>query len=327
MDGATLMQVPIGTLKVVAPAKINLFLHVTGRRADGYHLLQTIFVFLDQADILEISRSDDGVIRRTNHNYPEDVPEDHDLVIRAARLLKSASGSPHGANIRIEKLLPMGGGLGGGSSDAASTLLALNQLWALRWSRDRLMALGIQLGADVPVFLKGQAAWAEGVGDVLQPVEVADFVALVVVPPVGVPTPLIFKDPELTRDTLPLKMASFPAGSGRNSALAQQKQFLVRQRNDLQPVACRLAPEVAVHLQALGRVSDKAWFRLEGAEPGSGGARMTGSGACVFALFDNRADAMAAQAALPPGMKSFVARGLNRHPLLAEWPDDPGAEV
>lgn len=315
------------TLKVVAPAKLNLFLHVTGRRADGYHLLQTMFVFLDEADLIEVTRLDSDVIRRIAHNYPDEVPEDQDLVIRAAKLLQTSSGSTLGAAIRVEKCLPMGGGLGGGSSDAASTLLALNHLWGLGWSRSRLAALGIQLGADVPVFLMGRAAWAEGVGDILQPVELEDFFALVVVPPVGVPTPLVFKDPELTRNTLPLKMASFPAGGRSFSVVAQQKQFLACQRNDLQPVACRLLPDVAAHLDALDKVSGKAWFRQEDAAMGGGNARMTGSGACVFALFDHVQDAKAAQAALPPGIRSFVARGLNRHPLLAELPDGPGAEV
>lgn len=298
-------------MTVPAPAKLNLFLHVTGRRPDGYHLLQTLFVFLDRADKLTLELREDGVVHRAAHDYPAEVPEASDLVVRAARLLQSESGTPLGANIRIEKHLPMGGGLGGGSSDAASTLLALNRMWGLDWPIDRLAALGLRLGADVPVFLHGRAAWAEGVGEVLQPVDIAPFFSLVVVPPQGVPTPSIFGDPELTRDTLALKMASFPAG-GSSGQAAAQKQFLAAQRNDLQPVACRQVPEVALHLAALERVSSTAWFREGG---NSAGARMSGSGACVFALFDTEMQAEAARAALPQGTNSFVARGLNRHPL------------
>jgi 4-diphosphocytidyl-2-C-methyl-D-erythritol kinase len=298
-------------LTVAAPAKLNLFLHVTGRRTDGYHLLQTLFVFLDIADSLRLEVREDGEISRVSHNYAEEVLEDVDLIIRAARLLQAKSGSPLGANIRIDKRLPMGGGLGGGSSDAASVLLALNRLWSLNWPTTRLAELGLQLGADVPVFIHGHAAWAEGVGEMLQPVDVAPFFALVLVPPTGVSTPLIFRDPELTRDTLALKMASFPAGPYFSGLAAQQKAFLARQRNDLQAVACRLAPTVAEHLAALDQVSAGAWF----AEGRKGGARMTGSGACVFAMFDREDEAKAAQDRLPAGMKSFVARGLNRHPL------------
>lgn len=295
------------SLTVPAPAKLNLFLHVTGRRPDGYHLLQTVFVFLDIADSVTVALRADGAIKRVAHNYPEAVPEASDLVIRAATLLRDESRTGLGANIRIQKQLPMGGGLGGGSSDAASTLLALNRLWSLAWPLERLADLGLRLGADVPVFVSGRAAWAEGVGEVLQPVDLKEFYALVLVPPEGVPTPLIFKDPELTRDSLALKMASFPA---RGSA-AQQKAFLALQRNDLEPVVCRLVPSVAEHLAALNRVSAEAWF----AGDGRCGARMTGSGACVFALFDSETQAKAAEAKLPAGMKSFVARGLNRHPL------------
>lgn len=310
-------------LTVPAPAKLNLFLHVTGRRPDGYHLLQSLFVFLDRADSVTIEVREDGAIHRVAENYPEPVAEDADLVIRAARRLQAASGVKLGANIRIEKRLPMGGGLGGGSSDAASTLLALNHLWALHWSSDRLASLGLELGADVPVFVRGHSAWAEGVGEILQPIDLAPFFALVAIPPTGVSTPSIFRDPELTRDTLPLKMASFPAGSLVGLAAAQ-KRFLAAQRNDLQPVACRLVPAVAKYLAALEQVSDEAWFR---AAPGAAGARMTGSGACVFALFDTEEQAKSAQRALPVGMNSFVARGLNRHPLYEDGLGHPGVMV
>lgn len=297
-------------LVVSAPAKLNLFLHVTGRRADGYHLLQTIFVFLDRCDTLELEATPDGVIRRVADNYAEPVPEEKDLVVRAARLLQKESGTGQGANIRVHKVLPMGGGLGGGSSDAAATLLGLNRVWGLGLPLDHLARLGLALGADVPVFVQGRAAWAEGVGEELYPVELADFHALVVVPPVGVATPRIFTHPDLTRNSLPLKMASFPA---RNLA-AQQKSFLARQRNDLQAVACGLENEVAQHLSALAGVSSQSWF-AQGASAAGGEARMTGSGACVFALFDSEEAAQKAQSSLPAGMQSFIARGLNRHPF------------
>ncbi|MBL8517473.1 MAG: 4-(cytidine 5'-diphospho)-2-C-methyl-D-erythritol kinase [Betaproteobacteria bacterium] len=301
-------------ITVPAPAKLNLFLHVTGRRADGYHLLQTLFVFIDLADQLTISVRADGQFSRIALGYADEVAEADDLVMRAARMLQQEAGTTLGANIRIEKRLPMGGGLGGGSSDAASTLLALHRLWGLHWPRDRLATLGLRLGADVPVFVHGHSAWAEGVGEILQPVDVESFFALLVMPPRGVPTPMIFRDPELTRNSPALKMASFPAGGLRGLAAAQ-KQFLAAQRNDLQPVACRLVPEVTEHLAALDQVSRESWFGQGG---GISGARMSGSGACVFALFDTEEQARTAQQALPSGMKSFVARGLNQHPLHGE---------
>lgn len=300
-----------GESTFIAPAKLNLFLHVTGRRADGYHLLQTVFTFLDVGDALHIEARDDEAIRRLGADYAVPVPEDSDLVVRAARLLQQETGVRRGANIRIEKRLPMGGGLGGGSSDAATTLLALNRLWGTGLSRPDLQALGLRLGADVPVFIFGHAAWAEGVGEVLHAIDLEEFHALVVVPPEGVPTPLIFASPDLTRDTLALKMASFPeAGLGMDSA-ERQKRFLVQVKNDLQPVAVRVSASVATHLSALDAVSEASWF---GAAGQGNRARMTGSGACVFALFDTREQATAAQRRLPTGMKSFVARGLNRHP-------------
>jgi 4-diphosphocytidyl-2-C-methyl-D-erythritol kinase len=300
----------MNVLEVPAPAKLNLFLHVTGRRADGYHLLQTLFVFLDRCDTIGLEATEDGLIRRVADNYLEPVDEEKDLVVRAARLLQQHTGCKQGANIRVHKILPMGGGLGGGSSDAASTLLGLNRLWELGLSPDHLARIGLALGADVPVFVRGQAAWAEGVGEELHPVELADFHALVVVPPVGVATPRIFTHPELTRNSIPIKMASFPAGN----LAVQQKRFIASQRNDLQPVACALESEVALHLSALCRVSGKSWFAEAGVAAG-GEARMTGSGACVFALFDTADQAAEAREGLPSGMQSFIARGRNRHPF------------
>jgi len=300
-----------GESTFIAPAKLNLFLHVTGRRSDGYHLLQTVFTFLDMGDTLHIEVRNDAAIQRLGADYAEPVAEEADLMVRAARLLQQETGTRRGANIRIDKRLPMGGGLGGGSSDAATTLLALNRLWGTGLSRPDLQALGLRLGADVPIFIFGHSAWAEGVGEVLHAVDLEEFYALVVVPPEGVPTPLIFASPDLTRDTLALKMASFPeAGLGIDSA-ERQKRFLAQAKNDLQPVVVKVSASVATHFSALDVVSEASWFGAAG--PGKR-ARMTGSGACVFALFDTREQAAAAQRRLPPEMKSFVARGLNQHP-------------
>ncbi len=242
-----------------APAKLNLFLHVVGRREDGYHLLQTLFRFIDLNDTLHFSLRDDGVVRRTN--MIEGVPEEQDLCVRAAHLLKRETGYALGADISVEKHIPMGGGLGGGSSDAATTLIALNRLWSLGLSRKRLMQLGLKLGADVPVFVFGENAFAEGVGEELQAFPLSDAWYVVLFPPVQVPTAHIFAHPELTRDTLSITM--------RALAKQQKRQF----RNDLQSVVCGLYPEVANHIAWLGNFGD---------------ALMTGSGACVFAEFADR---------------------------------------
>jgi 4-diphosphocytidyl-2-C-methyl-D-erythritol kinase len=283
-----------------APAKLNLFLHVTGRRADGYHTLQTLFRFIDLHDTLHFSLREDGVVRRTN--AVEGVAEEQDLCVRAARLLQSDTGCGLGVDITVEKHIPMGGGLGGGSSDAATTLLALNRLWSLGLSRAHLMQLGLKLGADVPVFVFGENAFAEGVGEVLQacPLEEAWYVVLF--PPVHVPTARIFAHPELTRDTVSITMRAllerqFPA----------EWQFRERQlHNDLQPVVCKLYPEVAHHI---------AWLDKFGM------ATMTGSGACVFAGFAGRNQAEAVMKQLPPDMRGVVAQGLARHPLHDWVPD------
>ena len=271
-----------------APAKLNLFLHVVGCRADGYHLLQTLFRFVDYGDTLHFAPREDGQVRLLNP-LPG-VPEESDLTVRAARLLQQAANCTRGADIRLEKRLPMGGGLGGGSSDAATVLLALNHLWQLGLSRERLQALGLTLGADVPVFIFGRTAFAEGVGEALQAVPAAPAWYLVLQPPVAVPTVDIFRAPELKRDTPTMAAADWRPGLGGN---------------DLEPVACARFPEVARHL---------AWLQRFGR------ARMSGSGACVFAEFPDQAGAEAALAQLPPDMQGWVAPGLDSHPLYGLLP-------
>ena len=266
-----------------APAKLNLFLHVVGRRPDGYHLLQSVFRFVDFGDSLAFSVREDGAVRRTNALAGLD-PE-RDLCVRAARLLQEASGCRLGVDITLEKRLPMGGGLGGGSSDAATTLLALNRLWRLNLGREALQQLGLKLGADVPVFIFGESAFAEGVGEILQPVALPPAWYVVLIPPVGVPTAEVFSSEELTRDTIPIKIAAFSTGYGHN---------------DLEPVVCRKYPQVAETL---------AWLKA------FGDARMTGSGACVFAGFATEQEARAVFAQRPSKVEGFVARGLDQHPL------------
>jgi 4-diphosphocytidyl-2-C-methyl-D-erythritol kinase len=276
-----------------APAKLNLFLHVVGRRRDGYHLLQTIFRFIDLHDILHFSLRDDGVVRRTN--AIEGVAEQDDLTVRAARLLQSETGCHKGADITVEKHIPLGGGLGGGSSDAATTLIALNRMWSLGLSRNRLMELGLQLGADVPVFVFGENAFAEGVGEELQAYPLAEAWYVVLFPPVQVPTARIFAHPELTRDTVSITMRALLEG--------QTEQPL---HNDLQPVVCDLYPDVANYM---------AWL------DNYGKALMTGSGACVFADFASHKQAKGVLRQLPHGMRGAVAQGLARHPLHDWVPD------
>ncbi len=276
-------------LTATAPAKLNLFLHVIGRRADGYHLLQTLFRFIDLADTLHFTARNDGVVRRVNE--VEGVPEASDLVVRAARLLQRETGCTLGVDIEVEKCIPMGGGLGGGSSDAATTLLSLNRLWGLGLSRDRLMELGLTLGADVPVFIFGQNAFAEGVGERLQPWNLPESWYVVLFPPVNVPTSVIFSHPELTRDSISLTMRALETAAWHN---------------DLQLVACKMFPEVAQHLEWLERFAP---------------AMMTGSGACVFAGFASEAKAQAVLQQLPSAMRGVVTQGLSRHPLH-DWVND-----
>ncbi len=270
-----------------APAKLNLFLHVVGQRPDGYHLLQTVFRFLDHGDRLRFQPRDDGAV--VLETPLPGVPPDSDLTVRAARLLQSSTGCRQGVRIFLDKRLPLGGGLGGGSSDAATVLLALNHLWGLGLSRSRLQELGLALGADVPVFVFGRNAFAEGVGERLLPVDLPEAWYLVLEPPVAVPTQDIFRAPDLCRATPPLSAENWRPGDGRN---------------DLEPVACRLFPEVGEHLD---------WLRRRA---GAEGSRMSGSGACVFAAFAGEAQARQLARQLPAGWQGWVAQGLAAHPLL-----------
>jgi len=274
-----------------APAKLNLFLHVTGRRPDGYHLLQTVFQLLDYGDLLHFTTRDDGNILRST-DLPG-VPRDSDLVVRAAQLLKAAAGSVRlGAEIAIDKRLPMGGGLGGGSSDAATTLIALNHLWQTRLTRSELMTLGLQLGADVPFFLFGCNAFAEGIGETLQPLTTPDCWYVVIEPGVSAPTAAIFSDPELTRNSKPVKISDF------------SKATIGFGKNDLQSVAIRLFPPIAKAVE---------WLQQYGE------ARMTGSGACVFCAFSQEQQASevvdAARTSGASDWKIWKARAVERHPL------------
>ena len=268
-----------------APAKLNLFLHVVGRRADGYHLLQTVFRFVDYGDCLRFVPRTDGELRLTRPLLG--VPPEADLTIRAARLLQAETGCRQGVEIEVDKRLPMGGGLGGGSSDAATVLLALNHLWQLGLSRQRLQMLGLSLGADVPVFLFGRNAFAEGVGEALQPVALPPAWYVVLEPPVQVPTAAIFGAPELRRDTPTMRAGDWSPGLGGN---------------DLEPVAVARYPALAEYLAWLGQF---------------GPALMTGSGACVFASFVDKDAAKAVLARLSAGMRGWMAAGLPIHPLHA----------
>jgi 4-diphosphocytidyl-2-C-methyl-D-erythritol kinase len=274
-----------------APAKLNLFLHVVGQRADGYHLLQSVFALIDLHDTLRVRVRDDGVIRRVNE--VPGVPEEEDLVVRAARLLQAETGTRLGADLELEKRIPVGGGLGGGSSDAATTLLALDRLWETGLAPEKRAALGLRLGADVPFFLFGRNAWVEGIGERLHAIGVPPRWYAVLVPPVQVPTSLIFRAPELTRNTEALKIEDFSAHSGAGFETG-------RFRNDLEPVVVHRFPEVREHLEWLARRAP---------------ARLTGSGGCVFAAFATREEADRVIRELPSPMQGFVAQGLGKHPL------------
>ncbi|AJE14444.1 4-(cytidine 5'-diphospho)-2-C-methyl-D-erythritol kinase [Stutzerimonas balearica] len=266
-------------LTLPAPAKLNLMLHVLGRREDGYHELQTLFQFLDHGDELTFARREDGQIRLLS-DLPG-VDHESNLIVRAARLLQQQGDDVPGADITLVKRLPMGGGIGGGSSDAATTLLGLNRLWNLGLDLDRLAQLGLSLGADVPVFVRGHAAFAEGVGERLQPVELPEPWYLVAVPQVSVSTAEIFSDPELTRNTPPITVRSLLAGGGHN---------------DCQPVVEKRYPQVRNALSLLNKFVP---------------ARMTGTGACVFGSFPNEGEADKVRRQLPATLPSFVARGSN----------------
>jgi 4-diphosphocytidyl-2-C-methyl-D-erythritol kinase len=270
----------MNSLTLPAPAKLNLFLHITGRRADGYHCLQTVFQFLEQADLLHFALAEDSHLSLT----PElpGVPAADNLILRAARLLQQHTGCTLGANITLEKKLPRGGGWGGGPAAPPTTLLGLNRLWQLDLDPDTLATLGLQLGADVPVFVRGHAAWAEGVGEQLQPLDLPEPYYLVLTPAAHVATATVFRHPELTRNSPAITVAAFLAGGGRN---------------DCERVVRSLSPAVDAALEWLGR---------------QGPARMTGTGACVFLACKSRAEAAALLALAPaPG---FVSKGCNLSP-------------
>ena len=271
-----------------APAKLNLFLHILGRRPDGYHELQTCFQFVDLCDEIRIETRADGLIRRAVE-IPG-LPAEADLCIRAAKALQSASGASLGADISLTKKIPVGGGLGGGSSDAATCLIALNHLWGLHWPREKLAGIGLKLGADVPVFVHGRVAWAEGVGERLTPLypPLAPTEAnyLILKPNVFVSTAAVFQDPELTRNSAPITIHGFLASGGRNDCLG-----VVRRRY----------PEVAHALD---------WLSLFGS------ARLTGTGACVFLACETMDLGQELMRKMPPEFVGFLARGLNDSPVL-----------
>ncbi|MCB1648862.1 MAG: 4-(cytidine 5'-diphospho)-2-C-methyl-D-erythritol kinase [Pseudomonadales bacterium] len=267
---------------ISCPAKLNLFLHITGRRADGYHLLQTVFQLIDYGDTLHINpRSDDALCFTCSE--PALAGEDN-LVLRAARALRDATGTRLGADLHLDKRIPAGAGLGGGSSDAASALLGLNRLWQTGLDEDALAAIGLRLGADVPLFVRGRSAWAEGVGEVLIPVDLPPRFFLVITPDCHVSTGEIFSHQELTRDTTAIKMAAFLEG---------------HTRNDCENVVRSLYPPVDEALKWLNQFAS---------------ARMTGTGASLFAAFDSEQQAIALLNRLPQGMQGFVARSLSERP-------------
>jgi 4-diphosphocytidyl-2-C-methyl-D-erythritol kinase len=273
------------SLICLAPAKLNLFLHITGRRADGYHTLQTIFQFIDLCDELEFQRRADGEIHLRGE-VPGVAPEKN-LIWRAARLLQQESGTRWGADIGLDKKIPMGGGLGGGSSDAATTLLALNRLWQLDWPARRLAELGLRLGADVPVFAHGKAAWAEGIGEILTPLEnLPQPWYLVLHPGCQVPTAEIFQAPELTRNTPAIRMQNF---------------LFASTGNDCETAVTARYPQIRAALDWLSHY---------------GQARLTGTGACIFAAFSSREEAEQAEQKISAGWRAWVVRGLNRSPAL-----------
>jgi 4-diphosphocytidyl-2-C-methyl-D-erythritol kinase len=278
-----------------APAKLNLFLHVTGRRADGYHELQTVFQVIDLCDTIAIRITDDGRIERPAG--PPGVDSDSDLTVRAARSLQAATGTRAGASLRILKRIPLGGGLGGGSSDAATVLVALNHLWRCGLSVDELARLGLALGADVPVFIRGSSAWADGVGERLVPVELPERWYVVIHPGVAVPTRDVFQSPELTRNSAVITIRAFFEPGGYAGT-----------RNDCEPVVRARYAEVADALSWLGNFAP---------------ARLTGTGSCIFASFASAIDAERVAARVPDRWRAFVARGLNVSPLHGLLQSEP----
>ena len=286
-------------LDVPAPAKLNLFLHVVGRRNDGYHLLQSVFMLIDWCDTLHFERRTDGQIHRRDLRsdaQPSDTLPVDDLTVRAAQLLQRASGTPLGADITLDKHIPMQAGLGGGSSDAASTLLALNRLWGLHWPITQLLPLGAQLGADVPFFLGGRNAWVEGIGEQLTPINLPPARFLVLKPPAGVATPDIFRHPLLKRDEKHHIIEDFLA----NAAPDNHEPLFAWGVNNLQPVAQALCPQIGEGLQ---------WL----AQAGLSG-RMTGSGSALFAPLTPQAEV----AAPPPGWQARICKNLSLHPLMEQ---------
>lgn len=281
-------------LSFPAPAKINLFLHVTGQRADGYHLLQTIFRLLDLYDTIHLKTTSDGTIKRVNDVVG--VSEEQDLCVRAARLLQQHTQCPLGVEIAVEKCIPMGGGLGGGSSDAATTLLALNRLWQLNLSRAELLGLGLKLGADVPFFIFGQNAWAEGIGEQLQAIALKSAYYVVLNPNVHISTAQIFANNRLTKNAIPKTMPSFSKAA--NSAAGNINAEFT---NQLEKIVCNDYPPVATCLTWLKKLGD---------------ARMSGSGASVFLEVSDEKAALEICAQKPENVQGFVAKGLNRHPLF-----------
>ena len=280
-----------------APAKLNLFLHVIGRRPDGYHLLQSVFQLIDHSDTLDFDlRGDERIVRV---NEVPGVPEEQDLIVRALRALQAEVQRRHGSlppgiDVRVDKCLPMGGGLGGGSSDAATALMAANYLWQAGLTDAELMAIGLPLGADIPFFLFGETAFAEGVGEALQAVPGPDCWYVVIEPGVAVPTAAIFTAPDLTRNTKAVTVADFlghEAGSQGSIGFG---------KNDLQDVAARLFPPVAEAVEWLS---------------GHGAARMTGSGACVFSAFSSEQEAEQVLSQVPAKWKAWKARSLTKHPM------------
>jgi len=287
-------------LGLPAPAKLNLFLHITGRRADGYHELQSVFVPVDLADTIDIESRSDGMISRSGDVIGDPA---HDLCVRAATLLRQSAGIQMGVAIHVDKAIPAGSGMGGGSSDAATTLIGLNRLWQLDWPRPRLAQLALQLGADVPFFLGEGPAFVEGIGERLTPIPLPPAWYAVIHPQVHVSTAEIFTDPGLTRNTKLTTISGFSAA--RDALSATSKVSAARSlfgANDLQPVATRRAPPIQDALKHLSRF---------------GAARMTGSGSAVFAPFDTGSDAREAIAVLPAGWSGWAVQGLDEHPLAA----------
>ncbi len=274
-----------GATRWPAPAKLNLFLHITGRRSDGYHDLQTVFQLIDLADDIHIQLRTDGLIERPAG--AEGVPAEADLVVRAARALQAATATSLGASLTVTKRIPMGGGLGGGSSDAATVLVALNRMWKCGLNEDDLAAIGVKLGADVPVFVRGHSAWAEGRGERLTPLELPESWFALVHPQVHVPTATVFQAPELTRNSPPITMGGFFQSGGRN---------------DFEPVVRARYPEVARALDWLGHFAP---------------ARLTGTGSCIFAPCAAQDEAQDIVTRVPAPWRGMVARGMNVSPLLA----------